>query len=477
MLQFKEWNNIRIRSFVVASYLCFFLAGCVLASLNVLPGENTNIAIVTNNSLSPTPTGQINISVPNFSYIVNNVSVQTNMYGKTLVTGTANLGNTEKKDTQIVYLDHNAAIRQTGQITSVEFNIVDKSAIASYKINIWRQNGTFYNLVYQSPDLSSQLINGNNSINLTNAYAQEGDFVGESIDGTGAFTYAIYGATIGNCRYNYGTDPVSNGNNGTAYNWTASNTLVMVHPILVKMQAPESVFIGDSICAGHPGHYSFLEANNTTNLNSSCEYYFGKFTGLSYQNMGVGGQTTSQIRARFQKDVINQHPKYAVLEGGVNDVELGLASNETILENWKFMLSECINNSIQPVVILILPWTYGNVTKTAKVNYINEQLIILSIKYNATIVDARDKLGIYNQVTDKWSIKPEYNIDNTHFNAAGYSILGLEIANTMLLTQLKVGENLPVYRTYALDVQDNLTKGNIPESNNNNFKIEPSINA
>lgn len=143
--------------------------------------------------------------------------------------------------------------------------------------------------------------------------------------------------------------------------------------------------------------------------------------------MGIGGQTTSQIRVRFQNDVIDQHPKYAVLEGGVNDIKMGI-SNETILENWEFMLSECVNNSIQPIMVLILPWTDGSTTQTAQVNYINSQLIILAGEYNATVVDARNELGIYKNETDKWSIKPEYNNDNIHLNAFGYAILGQKIA-------------------------------------------------
>ena len=209
----------------------------------------------------------------------------------------------------------------------------------------------------------------------------------------------------------------------------------MTHPIEIDMRSPDVIFIGDSIIAGHPGHYSFIENRSLTNLNSSCEFDFGKFSGLSYQNMGIGGQTTSQIRARFRYDVVNQHPKYAVIEGGVNDV--GKASNETILKNWDSMLLDCVNNNIQPIVLLILPGLYGNSTQTAQVNSINKQLIILARKYNAIVVDARDKLGVYNKQEDSWRIKPEYNVDNVHFNSLGYAVLGHEIANVISAKSIK----------------------------------------
>lgn len=332
--------------------------------------------------------------------------------------------------TNILYTSHDNRIRQAGHIEYITFNCENTSQLSEYYIGIWRKNCSSYTLVYMSKNLVPYMKNGSNTIWLNDStFIREGDYVGESIKDSGISGYAYYAPSYGTFQYFYKQDKLDIYYTRDSVDFIPS-LLMMTHPIEIYMRSPDVVFIGDSIFAGHPGHYSFLETGFITNLNSSCEVHFGKFSGLTYQNMGIGGQTTSHIRERFQNDVINQYPKYVVLEGGVNDVMVG-TSDKIILENWEFMLSECVNNSIQPVVVLILPWTNGDAAQTAQVNYINKQLTILSSKYNATIVDARDELGIYNKETDKWSIKPEYDTDGVHLNILGYIILGQKIADTI----------------------------------------------
>jgi lysophospholipase L1-like esterase len=338
--------------------------------------------------------------------------------------------------TNILYTSHDNRIREDGYIQYVNFDCESTSQLSEYYIDIWRKNGNNFSLVYMSKNLVPQLKIGSNAIWLNDTIPiKEGDYVGETFRGSGSLGHAFYAPSYGTFQYFYGLEKL-NTSYTRDYSLFIHSPVEMMHPIEIGMKSPDVVFIGDSIIAGHPGHYSFIEKRPLTNLNSSCEFYFGKFSGLSYQNMGIGGQTTSQIRARFQYDVVNQHPKYAVIEGGVNDV--GKASNETIIENWDSMLLDCVNNNIQPIVILILPGIYGNSTQTAQVNYINKQLLILAKKYNAIVVDSRSKLGVYNKQEDSWIIKPEYNVDNVHFNSLGYAIFGHEIANAIMPLQSKV---------------------------------------
>jgi len=102
---------------------------------------------------------------------------------------------------------------------------------------------------------------------------------------------------------------------GTNYDWSISSSLAgAVLPIGIYMQAPQSSFIGDSIIAGHPAHYSFLEHTTTTNIASTIEKQFGDITMYSYQNMGIGSQTTTNVSARFQADVLDSKPKLAIVE-------------------------------------------------------------------------------------------------------------------------------------------------------------------
>ncbi len=52
------------------------------------------------------------------------------------------------------------------------------------------------------------------------------------------------------------------------------------------------------------------------------------FTGRDFINRGIGGQTTSQMLARFRQDVLALNPKLVVILAGTNDIENGIAANQ-----------------------------------------------------------------------------------------------------------------------------------------------------
>jgi lysophospholipase L1-like esterase len=78
--------------------------------------------------------------------------------------------------------------------------------------------------------------------------------------------------------------------------------------LLPAGNTPRVVFLGDSI-------------TDSWRLN---EY----FTGRDFVNRGIGGQTTSQMLARFRQDVIALNPNIVVILGGTNDIAAGLAPHQ-----------------------------------------------------------------------------------------------------------------------------------------------------
>ena len=49
-------------------------------------------------------------------------------------------------------------------------------------------------------------------------------------------------------------------------------------------------------------------------------YNAGFFEANGYINRGISGQTTSEMLARFRRDVIDLQPKVVVILGGINDI-------------------------------------------------------------------------------------------------------------------------------------------------------------
>jgi acyl-CoA thioesterase-1 len=71
---------------------------------------------------------------------------------------------------------------------------------------------------------------------------------------------------------------------------------------------PRVVFLGDSI-------------TDAWRLN---EY----FTGRDFVNRGIAGQTTLQMIARFEQDVVSLNPKLVVVLGGTNDIAAGVSVDQ-----------------------------------------------------------------------------------------------------------------------------------------------------
>lgn len=363
--------------------------------------------------------GNINVYISNLSYSQPYTYSQVSPYSSVI----AGVGNINGDPNEFLETTKTSRIRQDGYISNIKFYCTNASAIQSFRFSVWRKNNTKYDRIYISDNLQNNISTGLNTIYLNSTkFVHEGDYPGYYLhtdDNVNCF-HAIVGE--GTTYLTRSTlDDYEKG-----FDFESKNSYIFRVPIEIYMNSPECVFIGDSICAGHPGHYSFIESSGVTNLNSTYELYFGRISNASYQNMGIGGQETTAIKARFYDDVINQTPNYAVIEGGVNDVAHGV-SNETILDNWEWMMSECVNNSITPVAILILPWHAGSTAQKKQIDYLNEQIQVLAEIYGAIVIDARDTIGYYDNETGTWDVDTEYNADGVHFTESGYEVIGEDI--------------------------------------------------
>jgi lysophospholipase L1-like esterase len=225
----------------------------------------------------------------------------------------------------------------------------------------------------------------------------------------------------------------------TSSTWTGgsySTAPGAVTPVELYMQAPQAVFIGDSIISGHNANLSFLHTTETTNIASTIEKQFSNLTGYTYQNMGVGAQTTSQIEARFTADVINLHPRIVVIEGGVNDIAQSVAK-ATFLAKWTSMLDAAqASDSISKILVMkILPWSNGTNVQMQTRDDWNASLVTLAAGYSkAIVVDASSYVGQFRSGGDAgnlWDIQAVYNSDGVHFTSAGHGQIAQALADNL----------------------------------------------
>jgi len=148
------------------------------------------------------------------------------------------------------------------------------------------------------------------------------------------------------------------------------------------------------------------------------------FTGKSYINRGISGQTTPQMLIRFRPDVINLKPSVVVILAGINDIagNTGPSTQKMIEDNLASMAEIAKANGIKVVLSSVLPafdfpWRPG-MQPAEKVIALNTWIKeyarangCVYLDYFAPMVDERQGL------------KSEYTNDGVHPNLAGYQVM------------------------------------------------------
>ncbi|MEK7458091.1 MAG: GDSL-type esterase/lipase family protein, partial [Patescibacteria group bacterium] len=353
-----------------------------------------------------------------------------------LLNATSGAGSVSGSATGRDFLFNNSQdrIRQNGTITRIRLYIAGSLAsTTNVTLRIWRFNGSTYDQVGTSGNILSSLTGGQfNTVTLSPGISvMEGDYVGIQITSTAGTQLVLSGSGDGH-GWKY-----TDGMVGNNFNWDGSAAANNGSTVAIEtyMTSPQMIFIGDSIMAGHTAHYSFAEATATTYNSQSTTIggYVSSTLGYTYQNMGIGSETTTNIVARFTTDVVNLSPKIVVIEGGVNDIAGGAITKATFLSNWTTMLNSCQSNNITCIITLILPWTNGTNGQMITRDDWNSALRKLANSYsNAVVVDADPYVGQYRAtgpVGNLWDIKTAYNADNVHFNSAGHQQIAKAIVD------------------------------------------------
>lgn len=144
-----------------------------------------------------------------------------------------------------------------------------------------------------------------------------------------------------------------------------------------------------------------------------------------YISRGIGGQTSTQMLARFREDVINLKPKAVVIAAGINDIaqNTGPISLENIFGNIVSMAELAKVNGIKPILTSILPaseipWHPG-LGPAEKVIKVNAMIKAYAAKNHFVYVDYWSAM-----VNDKNGIKPELAEDKyVHPNLDGYKVM------------------------------------------------------
>ena len=312
-----------------------------------------------------------------------------------------------------------------GLITNIKFNFQTITGRTSVVFYHYRLVGATYDQLYSEEILPK--ITANNEIKdvqlATPIQVQEGDYVGMRI--AGGTTAAMTGLAIGTANsthYYIGTAPTD------PMDWNAQTGITDATPIYCYGRAPLIVGIGDSMMESYPWLTSMIDPTYVKDEVTKSWMYkmYQSDSRFVYSCCGAGGQTTTQIQASFQRDCTDKKPKFAVIDGGFNDISAS-ALKTTFISKWTSMLNACAAGGIIPVVWLMTPWTDATNEQMQTRDDWNASLAALAATYTGAIVINFDNdLGQFRaggDVGNKWDIQPAYDDDGQHLNEAGQAKL------------------------------------------------------
>jgi PGF-pre-PGF domain-containing protein len=326
-------------------------------------------------------------------------------------------------DAEFIQVNNNDRIRQNGDISKIKFDVANTSNLMEFYFTIWRKNvNGGYDRIAITDNLNGDISDGINEIELSVPISgvQEGDYYGYRIKTSGPALYIDTSEVRLTYFVNNSASPIENFDWEGCIDWRPY--IFVIEPY---MDDPYMIYIGDSIIVGYPQHRSFLHEDDITDIPSTIEYQWSnKVNDIIYQNMGYCGHGTPELQDRFNEDVVQLNPEFALIEGGIIDIRRSGDRSGVIINNWRAMIEEAYNNDITPVIMLILPCTDISDLRSRRVDLINEQLITMAAEYSPSIVvDAGSYVGIdRSSGTDGnlWDINPDYDSgDGLHFNSAG----------------------------------------------------------
>lgn len=164
-------------------------------------------------------------------------------------------------------------------------------------------------------------------------------------------------------QHSYWQDGVAEGRKGSALvnkdgsSWSADNNggAGFGFPVkAVRNGKYKAAFMGDSITAIWGGY-----KENDSDEDKRGDSRF--FVSHAFLNKGISGQTTSQMLARFDNDIVAQHPEKVVILAGIND----LAGNDNggtprsadhIIGNLSAMAQKALDGGVREVFLCsVLP--------------------------------------------------------------------------------------------------------------------------
>ena len=205
------------------------------------------------------------------------------------------------------------------------------------------------------------------------------------------------------------------GDNQPLTNWSDKNSS---NSFAVKHQV-RFCALGDSITHG---------GGSISVPPSTVIYNWETYCAIPVKNLGRSGDTTAELLARFENDVLPFRPEVLFIMAGVNDYRANILGWESV-ENLSLLKDKCERNGIKPVFMTPTPL---NPAQILKVNFVelppvdwqeHQKFICDWIRAQEFYIDVNEKLTDANG-----NLIESLSVDGLHPDAEGKKIIGEAVA-------------------------------------------------
>ena len=188
--------------------------------------------------------------------------------------------------------------------------------------------------------------------------------------------------------------------------------------------APEAFTVNASVTVAALGDSITHGGGAVTVPPSRSMYCWESYAGLPVKNLGRSGDSSYDLLARFESDVLPFAPKYLVVMGGVNDFRVGVSAQTTI-QNFSRIAEKCSAYGITPIFATATPISpelmkQVREIETAAWNWQAERQAL-----NAWVMAQPYAVDVAASLTDEdGDLKEELTTDGLHPDAEAKKIIG-----------------------------------------------------
>ncbi len=142
---------------------------------------------------------------------------------------------------------------------------------------------------------------------------------------------------------------------------------------------------------------------------------------------GVSGNTTAQMLARINADVIAERPQWVIVLGGINDIN-GLATADTITANLGAIYARCRAAGARVIACTIPP--FGGLNTAPKKAVWDAVNAYITASADAQTIFVSDFASAYPGA-DQYTPAANATYDTTHPTGYGAQLLGAVLAQTL----------------------------------------------